>query len=242
MKSINCSGMRGKFYIARLVLLMLVVVVSGCAITPKPGVQQPMTIRPEIPPPVPVTEAHGSIYQTAFGRQSGRRYIPLFEDRRARGIGDTIIVTLNERTDASKKTGSNVKRESETGFSIPDFMGLPLKKLFQDVSLETESTNKFDGQGASSSNNNFTGTIAVTVIDILPNGNLLVSGEKQIGINQGHEYIRLSGAINPINIMNNTVSSVQIADARLEYRGSGYLDEAQTMGWLSRFFLSVLPF
>ncbi|MBK6618239.1 MAG: flagellar basal body L-ring protein FlgH [Nitrosomonas sp.] len=234
--------MRGKLYLARLVLPMLVVVVSGCAITPKPAVQQPMTIRPEIPRPLPVTETHGSIYQTAFSHQSGRRYIPLFEDRRARGIGDTIIVTLNERTNASKKTGSNVKRESETGFSIPAFMGLPLKKLFQDVSLETESTNKFDGQGASSSNNNFTGTIAVTVIDFLPNGNLLVSGEKQVGINQGHEYIRLSGVINPINIINNTVSSVQVADARLEYRGSGYLDEAQTMGWLSRFFLSVLPF
>jgi len=242
MKSINRFVLCDKFRIVRLVLPALVLVVSGCAITPKPAVQQPMTIRPEIPPPVPAVETHGSIYQTAFSHQSGRRYIPLFEDRRARGIGDTIIVTLNERTNASKKTGSNVKRESETGFSIPSFIGIPLKSLFQDVALETESANKFDGQGASSSNNNFTGTIAVTVIDFLPNGNLLVSGEKQIGINQGHEYIRLSGVINPINIIHNTVSSVQVADARLEYRGSGYLDEAQTMGWLSRFFLSVLPF
>jgi len=242
MKPINRFTLSNPYHIVRLVLLALVLVVSGCAMTPKPNVQQPMTARPMISAPVPVTEAHGSIYQTAFSHQSGKRYIPLFEDRRARGIGDTIIVTLNERTNASKKTGSNVKRESETGFSIPAFMGLPLKKLFQDVSLETESANKFDGQGASSSNNNFTGTIAVTVIDFLPNGNLLVSGEKQIGINQGHEYIRLSGVINPINIINNTVSSVQVADARLEYRGSGYLDEAQTMGWLSRFFLSVLPF
>jgi len=80
------------------------------------------------------------------------------------------------------------------------------------------------------------------VIDVLPNGNLLVSGEKQVGINQGHEFIRLSGVINPINIMRNTVSSVQVADARIEYRGSGYLDEAQTMGWLSRFFMTISPF
>ncbi len=242
MKPINLVALRDKPFIAKLVLPALVLAVSGCAITPKPAVQQPMTMRPEITLPPPITETHGSIYQTAFSHQAGKRYIPLFEDRRARGIGDTIIVTLNERTNASKKTGSNVKRETKTGFSIPAFMGLPLKKLFQDVSLETESSNKLDGQGASSSNNNFTGTITVTVIDFLPNGNLLVSGEKQVGINQGHEYIRLSGVINPINIINNTVSSVQIADARLEYRGSGYLDEAQTMGWLSRFFLSVLPF
>lgn len=242
MKLINCFALRDTARIAKLLLPVLVLVVSGCAITPKPNVQQPMTMRPLISSPPPVTETHGSIYQTAFSHQASRRYLPLFEDRRARGIGDTIIVTLNERTNASKKSGSNVKRETETGFSIPSFIGIPLKSLFQDVALETESSNKFDGQGASSSNNNFTGTIAVTVIDFLPNGNLLVSGEKQVGINQGHEFIRLSGVINPINIINNTVSSVQVADARLEYRGSGYLDEAQTMGWLSRFFMSVLPF
>lgn len=79
------------------------------------------------------------------------------------------------------------------------------------------------------------------MLDILPNGNLLVSGEKQIGINQGHEFIRLSGVINPINIINNTVSSIQVADARIEYRGNGYLDEVQTMGWLSRFFCRFHP-
>ncbi|MDP1935016.1 MAG: flagellar basal body L-ring protein FlgH, partial [Nitrosomonas sp.] len=82
----------------------------------------------------------------------------------------------------------------------------------------------------------------VTVIEALPNGNLVVSGEKQIGINQGQEFIRLSGVVNPVHIMANTISSTQVADARVEYRANGYLDEAQTMGWLSRFFLSVTPF
>ncbi len=225
-----------------LILLILVCAVSGCAITPKPKVQQPMSIRPPALPPVTARDTNGGIYQTAFRYQDGTRYIPLFEDRRARGIGDTIIVTLNERTNASKRSGSNVQRDSGIDFSIPSFVGLPLKSIFRDIELETNSSNTFDGKGESSSNNNFTGTITVTVIDILPNGNLLVSGEKQIGINQGHEFIRLSGIINPINIMHNTVSSVQVADARLEYRGNGYLDEAQTMGWLSRFFLSVSPF
>lgn len=228
----------------RIFLLLIAGIVSGCANLPPPPpkIHQPMTVRPPEPRSVAAIETSGGIYQAAYSYQGGSRYIPLFEDRRARGIGDTIIVTLNERTNASKKTGSNVNRDGGIDFSIPSFLGLPLQSVFQDINLEAKSANKFDGKGESSSNNNFTGTITVTVIDIMPNGNLLVSGEKQIGINQGHEFIRLSGIINPINIMNNTVSSVQVADARLEYRGNGYLDEAQTMGWLSRFFLSVSPF
>jgi len=224
------------------VLVAMLCVVSGCAITPTPKVQQPMTMRPHDLLPIPPSQTSGGIFQAAYSYQGGLRYTPLFEDRRARSIGDTIIVMLNEKTNASKKTGSNVSRDGSIDFSIPSYLGLPLKSIFQDIDLEAQSKNKFDGKGESSSNNNFTGTITVTVIDILPNGNLQVSGEKQIGINQGHEFIRLSGVVNPINIINNTISSVQVADARIEYRGKGYLDEAQTMGWLSRFFLSISPF
>ena len=89
----------------------------------------------------------------------------------------------------------------------------------------------------------FTGTITVTVIDVFANGNLLVSGEKQVGINHGSEFIRFSGVVNPNNITSaNSVNSVQVADARVEYRGSGQIENAQNMGWLSRFFLNVLPF
>ena len=108
--------------------------------------------------------------------------------------------------------------------------------------MAASSANTLDGKGESASNNDFTGTITVTVIEVLANGNLLVSGEKQVGINQGSEFIRFSGVVNPTAINGNTVSSVQVADARLEYRATGYIDEAQQMGWLSRFFLSVLPF
>ncbi len=84
--------------------------------------------------------------------------------------------------------------------------------------------------------------MAVTVIEVLENGNLLVSGEKQVTINQGTEFIRFSGVINPAYILpNNSVSSTRVAD-RLEYRSTGYISETQTMGWLSRLFMSVSPF
>ena len=110
------------------------------------------------------------------------------------------------------------------------------------VGVAAESDNKFAGKGASDANNLFTGTVAVTVVEVLSNGNLRIAGEKRMGINQGIEYIRLSGIINPDAVVGNSVSSTQIADARLEYRGEGAMAEAQTMGWLARIFLSVLPF
>ncbi|MFB1028808.1 MAG: flagellar basal body L-ring protein FlgH, partial [Thauera sp.] len=97
--------------------------------------------------------------------------------------------------------------------------------------------------GAAAANNVFNGTITVTVIDVYPNGNLLVSGEKMVAINQGNEFIRFSGVINPNNVTTaNTVQSTQVADARIEYRGSGFIDESNTMGWLQRFFVAIMPF
>ena len=83
----------------------------------------------------------------------------------------------------------------------------------------------------------------MTVIEALANGNLLVSGEKQMAINQGNEYIRFSGVVNPDTISpSNTVQSTQVADARIEYKGSGAIAEAQQMGWLQRFFTIISPF
>jgi flagellar L-ring protein precursor FlgH len=120
--------------------------------------------------------------------------------------------------------------------------GLP-GKSFLGAGLNGSSNNSFEGKGESGSNNVFTGNVTVTVVDVLANGNLLVSGEKQVSINQGSEFVRFSGVVNPTTIAaGNTVSSTKVADARIEYKGNGYLDETQTMGWLARFFLTVLPF
>ena len=192
-----------------------------------------MTARPIAAPPSPVVN-NGSIYQPST-------YVTLFEDRRARKIGDTITIALNEKLNASKTSASSAERTEKLSAGLPTVIGLP-GKTFQGASLSGSSSNSFEGKGDSANSNLFTGTITVTVIEVLSNGNLLVSGEKQIGINQGSEFIRFSGVVNPNNIVSgNTVSSTQVADARIEYRGTGYIDEAQTMGWLARFFLSFLP-
>lgn len=223
--------------------LLFACFITGCntLMTPSTVTYQPYTLRPPQQSAI-AAQPNGAIAQSINSTINGVRYTPLFEDRRARVVGDTIIVNLREKTNASKSSESNADRSGSIDFSVPNFLGIPLTLLSKNASIKANSNNKFDGSGGSSSKNDFNGTITVTVIEALPNGNLVVSGEKQIGINQGQEFIRLSGVLNPTHIIGNTISSTQIADARIEYRGSGYVDEAQTMGWLSRLFLSISPF
>jgi flagellar L-ring protein precursor FlgH len=174
--------------------------------------------------------------------QDGVSYRPLFEDRRARYVGDTLTILISEKTTASRDSANAATRSASTSFAVPVVQGLPFKGM-QGAQLEANAKSDLNAKDQAAANNLFTGSIAVTVIDVLPNGNLVVAGEKQIGINQGSEFIRLSGVVNPTFIFaNNQVSSTTVADARIEYRGSGYIDEAQTMGWLARVFQSVMPF
>ncbi len=192
-----------------------------------------MTARPQ--PMPPAAQSNGAIYQVGYVR-------PLFEDRRARMVGDTLTINIVEKSAAAKKSNSSAERSHTMDVSVPTIVGLPGKSV-QGLTLEADHDNKFSGKGESAANNTFTGTITVTVIEVLPNGNLLVSGEKLVAINQGEEFIRFSGIVNPIHITAaNAVPSTQVADARIEYKQNGYIDSAQVMGWLGRFFLSFLPF
>ena len=206
-------------------------------IPPEPVVTGPLTAAPpapSLPSPVP----NGSIYQpTAYGNY------PLFEDRRPRNVGDIVTIVLNEKTNAAKGASTTTSRDSsmELGFdATPDILPSWLGPQ-QNASIS--GGNNMNGRGNTSANNTFTGTITTTVIGLLPNGNLQIAGEKQIAINRGSEYIRFSGVVDPRSISgSNTVSSTQVADARVEYRSKGTMDEVQTMGWLQRFFLNISPF
>ncbi len=217
----------------RLVALAALIGVAGCNTVPPTNVHQPMTARPL---PVPQDEATpGSIYQNSTR-------LALFEIKRARAVGDLLTIKIEENTNAQKKGSSSASKKQSSEYSLDVLAGLP-GKSFLGSALGASSDSSFQGQGASSSNGSFTGTITTTVVEVLANGNLLVSGEKQLGINQGTEYIRFSGVVDPATIgYGNTVSSTKVADARIEYRGTGYIDSAQVMGWLARFFLTFLPF
>ena len=229
------NSSRWRSALAAMALLLL----AACAVTPPANVHQPMSARPA--PAAPI-ERNGAIFQAQYAAQPGYSHRPLFEDRRARAVGDILTININETTAASKKSGSTAARTGSNAMSVTGLAGLPGKGLLGS-NLAASSANTFEGKGDSASNNVFTGIITVTVIEVLANGNLLVSGEKQVGINQGSEFVRFSGVVSPAAIApGNVVSSTQVADARLEYRGNGYIDEAQTMGWAARFFQSFLPF
>lgn len=215
-----------------LIGVVLALAAAGCANTPPTSVHQPMTARPAVRAEAPPT--NGAIYQVSQVR-------PLFEDRRARHVGDTLTINIVEKTQAGKKSNTSAERTQSLEASIPTIAGVPLKSM-QGMSVAGDSSNKFDGKGESNANNTFTGTITCTVVEVLPNGNLIVSGEKMVAINQGDEFIRFSGVVNPLHIANgNVVPSTQVADARIEYKANGTIDSAQVMGWLARFFLTFLP-
>ncbi|MDP2751689.1 MAG: flagellar basal body L-ring protein FlgH [Rhodocyclaceae bacterium] len=217
-------------------ILFVTLMLTGCVTSaPHTAVHQPMSVRPELRQASVATP--GTIYSVATTR-------PLFEDRRARYVGDTLIISIAEKTQASKKSDTKAERKHETDISVPTIVGLPFKGA-QGMSLGAGATGAttFGGKGENSSSNDFTGTITVTVIEVYPNGNLLVSGEKMIGLKEGEEFIRFSGVVNPNNITaSNTVQSTQVADARMEFKANGFIDTAQVMGWMGRFFLSFLPF
>ncbi|QDJ47611.1 flagellar basal body L-ring protein FlgH [Bordetella hinzii] len=224
--------------VARSMAGLLMALSAGCAmIPPEPVVIGPTTAPPPMPAP-PSGRPNGSIYQpTAYGNY------PLFEDRRPRNVGDIVTVMLEEKTNAAKGVSTNTSRSGSSNLGVtvaPKFMdGVVNAKLDTDISGENTSK----GTGNSSANNTFTGSITTTVVGVLPNGNLQIAGEKQIAINRGSEYVRLSGVVDPRSITGtNTVSSTRVADARIEYRSKGVMDEVQTMGWLQRFFLIASPF
>ena len=228
----------------RLLALLAAASLSGCfATTPRVAVLEPTTVRPE---PTTATAAAAAAARAPLA--NGAIYHPsshrgLFEDRRARLVGDLLTIQIQEKTTARSSSNSSVDRKGSVDGSISRLPFVPqTSSLMPKLGVAGESSNTFEGKGATGSENLFTGTITVTVVEVLPNGNLVVSGEKQVGINQNVETLRFSGVVNPATVQpGNTVPSAQVADARLEVRGTGDIDRAQTTGWLSRFFLSWLP-
>jgi flagellar L-ring protein precursor FlgH len=184
-----------------------------------------------------------------------RSNIALFEDYRARRVGDILTVNLEEQTDAEKETETKISKSNSNSITNPTLFGttpqfdlpgkLPLASTDDNnLAFSLGSEHSFSGAGDSDQSNKLSGSISVSVVEVLPNGNLLVRGEKVITINQGNEYIRISGMISPRDIdADNAISSKRIADAQISYVGDGPTQDANVMGWLGRFFVSaIMPF
>lgn len=190
------------------------------------------------PEPLAPEHNHGAIYQPMFAQS-------LFEDYKARRIGDVLTVLLVERTEAQKSANASTSKDASVQIPAPSLGGrTPTHNGVPLFPIEGGATRSFEGQGGAAQSNMLEGSIAVTVANVLPNGNLVVQGEKWMRINQGEEYIRLRGIVRPVDIASdNTVLSTQIADAQVAYGGTGVVASSSMPGWLSRFFSSPLwPF
>ena len=211
------------------------VLLAGCQALNHPppvDIAQPTSVR-LLAEPAPPAE-NGAIFQAG-------QYRPLFEDYRARMVGDTLTVAIVERVSASQKSNSTVDKKGNMEGSVT---ALPMFSLnsFNRASAAGSSTNTFAGKGSTDTANDFNGTINATVVEVLPNGHLVIAGEKQIGVNSNVDVLRFSGQVDPRLIQpGNTIASTQIANVRVEHRGRGAQADAQTMGWLGRFFLNLLP-
>jgi flagellar L-ring protein precursor FlgH len=209
-------------------------VLAGCStIFPRVEVADTTPPLPQaMPQPAP---ANGSIY-------SAVTYRPLFEDHRARLPGDTLTVNIVEKVSATQKSTSSIDKSGSLSAGVAAMPGINPAKLLARAGAEASSTNTYKGEGATETSNDFSGTITVIVRGVLPNGHLLIAGEKQIGVNQNVDVLRFSGQVDPRAIQpGNTVPSAAIANVRLEQRGRGAQGEAQAMGWLGRVFLSLAP-
>lgn len=214
-------------------LLPALAILGGCGL---------MGANHEAPPPArmpPVATApraaNGAIYQ------AGYEYA-YFEDVRARRIGDIIHIQLREATNASKNATTETSKDATVDMAGPTLLGRPVTVNGTPV-LENSVDGKrsFKGEGQSQQSNQLIGSIAVIVMDVMPNGNLVIEGEKVLALNQGEELIRVSGIIRPYDLAtNNTVTSDKVANARITYAGRGALASANKQGWLSRFFNSPL--
>ncbi len=207
---------------------------SGClATTPTVDVVQPSQVRPQ-PVATPAVVNNGSLFQSAS-------YRPLYEVPRARLVGDILTINITERLSAKQESTSSIEKKGSLDASIA---AMPFIRADQISKLngEASSNNKFDGTGSTESTNTFSGTITATVVEVLANGHLIVSGEKQIGVNRNVEVLRFSGQVDPLTIQpGNSVASSAIANVRVEQRGRGAQDAATGIGWLGRFFLSISP-
>ncbi len=203
-------------------------------------------VMPE-PRPDPVA-SNGSLYKVGYTRF-------LFQDLRPQRVGDLLLVELVEKTDASKKAETSTEKSTSLDLNNPTIFGTtpqfnvgrawPLASTTDlNLDVNASSEHSFDGSGESTQSNSLEGSITVMVVQVLPNGNLVVRGEKIVTLNRGPEFVRLKGIVRPEDVSaDNTVLSTRIANVEIIYGGEGEVADASKLGWIARFFISALmPF
>lgn len=222
-------------------LFLSLVCLTGCETlrqSPKVALVDPSQYANATTKALPVlapSTPNGSLFLTSS-------YRPAFESYRARLVGDIMTIEIMENVNAKQSSSSNVDRSTALNASLTalPFLGTSLNSQ---LGTGVKSGQNFAGKGGTQSENNFSGTITATVVEILPNGHLVLYGEKQMGLNENVEVLKFSGTVDPRSIRTgNVVSSAQVANARIASGSLGAQGDAQAMGWLSRVFMKFLPF
>ncbi len=221
-----------------LIGLSSALLLSACA-----SLQEPIPNDPNFAPLPPEPAArpviqNGSLFAQNFSNS-------LYSDQKARQEGDIITVILTERTQASKKAKTEMQKDSSTSFGpMVGLGGRNVSVAGNVLQFGADSASDYKGDSKADQSNSLTGNISVHVLQVMSNGNLVVRGEKWLTLNTGKEYIRLTGVIRQQDVdVHNTVESTKIANARIEYSGTGAHHYGQSPGWLSRFFNGPLwPF
>lgn len=214
---------------AVLAAALALAAVAGCRSAPPPKPDDGLAwTQEQLPPPT-----EGAIYQ------SGRELV-LAENPVAHHIGDIVTIVLNEATAAQKSATTTTSKANTLTMPGTQLINKNISWLTNNIN----NSSKFDGEGASAQSNSLTGYLTATVLKVLPNGNLFVAGEKQIALNQGKEYVRVTGVVRTIDLASdNSVPSFRVASAKITYNGKGAIADANAQSWLARFFNSPwVPF
>jgi flagellar L-ring protein precursor FlgH len=230
LKSIRRTLLRTHILLDGAVLLLLILI-QGCASPPEQG---------ELPPSPDYSQYPAAPVATSGGLYKAGYELSLFSDVKATRVGDIVTVMLVEQNSGQKSSDTNLNQSTDVNVGAPTFGG----SSHPNLAITLDSANSFVGEAGSSQSNRLNGSIAVTVREVLPSGNLLVEGEKWIQINQGNELIRLRGVVRPRDVgPNNVIYSTQVADARISYSGTGTQPNTNMLGWAARFVFSPLwPF
>lgn len=219
------------------ILLLLVLLLSGCAVE-KTDIK---TAGFEEPPLKPADYSNGSIWQSTSAGFT--------EDLKARRRGDIITVVISETASASKEAKTGTSRDSSVSAGMPAMLGLEntgiFKNNFADLAkiINASSSSSFKGAGSTSRQENLKATIAARVIDVQANGNLMIEGRRNIKVNEEDQIIVLEGTVRSRDIApDNTVNSIYVADARINYSGRGIISDRQSPGWLMNIFDKIWPF
>ncbi|MDH3325589.1 MAG: flagellar basal body L-ring protein FlgH [Gammaproteobacteria bacterium] len=216
----------------KILFIIVSMLLTACAANkPQPVSPDFVPVRPIISTPPPIE--NGGIYQNGYG-------VSFFSDVSAKRVGDIITVVLSENTNARKSASTNTGKDSQIDMATPTLLGGPVSAAgINFLANSLDASRSFSGSGDSSQSNSLNGRITVTVSDVLPNGHLIVQGEKRMSLNQGNEHIRFSGIVRPADIRSdNTVVSTSVANAQIIYGGTGMLAQANTQGWFTQFLSS----